>query len=501
MSDGLDELKNRLHRIHDLRAAANVLEWDQLVFMPGGGAPARGRQMATLIELAHLEQTDPEVERLIDAAEAQVAALPPDSDQAALVRVARRDFEKAIKVPPSFMAEFTSHLSAAYQVWAAARPANDYLAVMPMLERTLDFSRQMADFFPGYEHIADPLIDYSDPGMTVGSLRRLFDELRGALVPMVRQISEQLAADDGCLHAHYPQQAQLAFGRQVIKQFGYDFDRGREDLSPHPFTTSFSIGDVRITTRVRENDLSEALFGTLHEAGHGMYEQGINPDYEGLPLADGASSGVHESQSRLWENVVGRSRDFWKHFYPGLQQIFPNQLGQVPLDSFYRAINKVAPSLIRTEADEVTYNLHVMLRFDLELAMLEGRLAVKDLPDAWRARFRQDFGISPENDADGVMQDMHWFGGRIGGAFQGYTLGNVLSAQFFEAALKAHPEIEKQISGGEFGTLLAWLRTEIYALGRKYLPEELVERVTGSPMTAGPYLAYLQRKFGELYEL
>jgi carboxypeptidase Taq len=501
MSDGLDELKNRLHRIHDLRAAANVLEWDQLVFMPGGGAPARGRQMATLIELAHLEQTDPEVERLIDAAEAQVAALPPDSDQAALVRVARRDFEKAIKVPPSFMAEFTYHLSAAYQVWAAARPANDYQAVMPMLERTLDFSRQMADFFPGYEHIADPLIDYSDPGMTVGSLRRLFDELRGALVPMVRQISEQLAADDGCLHAHYPQQAQLAFGRQVIKQFGYDFDRGREDLSPHPFTTSFSIGDVRITTRVRENDLSEALFGTLHEAGHGMYEQGINPDYEGLPLADGASSGVHESQSRLWENVVGRSRDFWKHFYPGLQQIFPNQLGQVPLDSFYRAINKVAPSLIRTEADEVTYNLHVMLRFDLELAMLEGRLAVKDLPDAWRARFQQDFGISPGNDADGVMQDMHWFGGRIGGAFQGYTLGNVLSAQFFEAALKAHPEIEKQISGGEFGTLLAWLRTEIYALGRKYLPEELVERVTGSPMTAGPYLAYLQRKFGELYEL
>jgi carboxypeptidase Taq len=501
MSHILDELKSRLGRIHDLRAAANVLEWDQSVLMPTGGAQARGQQMAGLIKLAHQQQTDPELGRLIEAAEAAISSLPEDSDEAALVRVARRDFDKAVKVPPSFIAEFTGHMSATYQVWAVARPGDDFEAVCPLLEKTLNYSRQMAEFFPGYEHIADPLIDYSDPGMTVVMLRKLFDELRAALVPMVRQISEQPPADDSCLHASFPEEAQLAFGRRVIKQFGYDFDRGREDQSPHPFTTSFSLGDVRITTRVRKNDLSEALFGTLHEAGHGMYEQGINPDYEGLPLADGASSGVHESQSRLWENVVGRSRAFWEHFYPELQQVFPDQLGNVSMDAFYRAINKVARSLIRTEADEVTYNLHVMLRFDLELDLLEGRLAVKDLPEAWRAHFQQDFGISPESDANGVMQDVHWFGGRIGGAFQGYTLGNVLSAQFYDAALKAHPEIEAQIAAGDFGTLLHWLQRNIYIYGRKYLPEELVKRITGSPISAAPYLEYLRHKFGELYSM
>jgi carboxypeptidase Taq len=266
--------------------------------------------------------------------------------------------------------------------------------------------------------------------------------------------------------------------------------------------TKFSLGDVRITTRTRENDLTDSLFSTLHESGHAMYEQGICRDYEATPLANGASAGVHESQSRLWENLVGRSRGFWQHYYPQLQAAFPSQLGAVPLDNFYRAINKVQRSLIRTDADEVTYNLHVMLRFDLELDLLEGRLAVKDLPEAWRARFREDFGIAPRDDRDGCLQDVHWYGGAsIGGAFQSYTIGNILSAQLYAAAVEAHPEILQEIKRGEFGTLHTWLHDRLYRHGRKFQPDEIVRRATGEPMTIEPYIAYLRAKYGELYLL
>jgi carboxypeptidase Taq len=373
--------------------------------------------------------------------------------------------------------------------------------VQPNLEKTLDLSRQLADFFPGYEHMADPLIDFYDYGMKASTLRGLFAKLRQQLVPLVRAITAQPPADDSCLRQNFPEAGQWAFGVEVARRIGYDFDRGREDKTLHPFTTKFSIGDVRITTRVKENDLGEALFGTIHEAGHALYEQGIRTDFEGTPLAEGTSAGVHESQSRLWENIVGRSRSFWKFFYPELQAVFPDQLGSVSLDTFYRAINKVKPSLIRTEADEVTYDLHVMLRFDLELALLEGRLAVRDLPEAWRERFKADLGITPPDDSDGVLQDVHWYNGIIGGAFQGYTLGNIMNAQFFETALSAHPEIPAEMEEGEFGTLHGWLKENIYQHGSKYTATDLVERATGGPMSIEPYIRYLRTKYGELYKL
>jgi carboxypeptidase Taq len=250
---------------------------------------------------------------------------------------------------------------------------------------------------------------------------------------------------------------------------------------------------------VKEDDLGDALFSTMHEAGHALYEQGIHPDYEGTPLARGTSAGVHESQSRLWENLVGRSRGFWQCFYPQLQAVFPDQLGSVPLETFYRAINKVERSLIRTDADEVTYNLHVMIRFDLELALLEGSLAVRDLPEAWRERYRADLGIVPPDDRDGVLQDVHWYHGSIGGGFQGYTLGNILSAQFFDSAVRAHPEIPTQIAQGEFVTLHTWLKENLYQHGRKYTAPEIIERATGEPLTITPYIRYLKTKYGELY--
>jgi carboxypeptidase Taq len=371
----------------------------------------------------------------------------------------------------------------------------------PFLAKTLEMSHELADFFPGYEHIADPLIDFSDYGMKVSALRLLFDELRAQLVPLVETITSQPAADDSCLHQSFPEDAQLAFGVEVAKRLGYDFERGRQDKTHHPFTITFSIGDVRITTRAKENDLTEALFSTVHEAGHAIYEQGIDEALEGTSLADGTSSGVHESQSRLWENLVGRSKEFWEFFYPGLQSAFPDQLGAVSQDTFYRAINKVQRSLIRTDADEVTYNLHVMIRFGLELEMLEGKLLVADLPDAWRESYERDLGITPPDDRDGVLQDMHWFASSIGGGFQGYTLGNILSAQFFEGAMAAHPDIRERMRKGDFVDLHGWLTENVYRYGSKFTPPELVEKSTGGALKIEPYIRYLKSKFGELYAL
>jgi carboxypeptidase Taq len=479
-----------------------VLGWDQATYMPKGGAAARARQGATLAHLLHERATDPALGRLLDSLRAYAEGLPDDADDARLVRVARRDYEKAVRLPSDFMARWSALGSTAYDAWTRARPANDFAAMRPFLEKALDFSRRYAEYLGPYDHIADPMIDGLDEGMTVARVRTLFGELRAELVPIVRAVTEQQPADDSCLRGSFPESRQLDFSVAVIRRFGYDFERGRLDKTHHPFCTRFSSGDVRITTRVKANDLGDALFSTLHEAGHALYEQGVDGVLDGTPLGSGTSMGVHESQSRLWENLVGRSRGFWEHFYPQLADAFPEQFKAVPLETFYRAINKVERSLIRTDADEVTYNLHVMLRFDLELDLLEGRLKVKDLPEAWRTRFKADFGIAPPDDRDGCLQDVHWYGGAcVGGAFQSYTIGNILSAQLYTAAVEAHPEIPQETARGEFGTLHAWLRERLYRHGRKFQAEEIVQRATGSPMTIAPYIAYLRAKYGELYEL
>jgi len=501
MPSELEELKGRLREIDDLNMAAALLRWDQTTYMPPGGADARGRQLATLGAIAHARFTDPAVGRLLGQLESWAAALPYDSDDAALVRVARRDHDMAVKVPGSLVAEMNAHASLSYQIWTEARPSDDFSKVRAVLEKNVELSRRLADCFPGYESPADPLIAYSDYGMKAAPIRALFGELRARLVPLVQAITGRPLADDACLRKAAPEADQLAFGLEVIRRFGYDFDRGRQDKTHHPFMTKFSLGDVRITTRVREDDLTDSLFSTLHECGHALYEQGIRRDLEGTPLATGTSSGVHESQSRLWENLVGRSRGFWVHFYPRIQQVFPEQLGGVPLDTFYRAINRVERSLIRTDADEVTYNLHVMLRFDLECDLLEGRLAVRDLPEAWRSRFQKDIGIAVADDRDGCLQDVHWFSGPVGGAFQGYTLGNILSAQFMRSAVAARPGIPAAVERGEFGELHGWLRENVYQHGAKFTADELVRRVTGEPMTIEPYMGYLWRKYAPLYGL
>jgi carboxypeptidase Taq len=501
MEKKLEELKTRLSEINDLNNAAALLAWDQATYMPPGGAPARGRQLSTLSMISQQKLIDPAIGRLLDDLEPYAESLPYDSDDASLIRVTRLDYEQAVKVPPDFLGELNLHAAAGYQAWTEARPANDFRKVQPLLEKTLDYSRKLADFFPGYEHIADPLIDFADYGMKASSVRALFAELRSQLVPIVHAITAEPPADDSCLRGHFPEDQQLRFAAGVIKQLGYDFSRGRVDKTHHPFMIKFSLGDVRITTRVKEDFLGENLFSNIHESGHAMYEQGIDMSLEGTPLAGGTSAGVHESQSRLWENVVGRSRGFWEYFFPRLQAEYPEQLKGVSLETFYQAINKVERSLIRTDADEVTYNLHVMLRFDFELQLLEGSLSIRDLPEAWHERFEKDFGVTPPDDRDGVLQDVHWYSGVIGGAFQGYTLGNILSAAFFAEALKAHPDIPGQMKDGKFNTLHGWLRDNIYRHGRKFTAPELVERVTGGPISIDPYIAYLRGKYGELHDL
>jgi carboxypeptidase Taq len=495
------ELKNRLQEIDDLNSANALLNWDQATYMPPGGAAARGRQGATLGRIAHEKFTDVAVGKLLDTLQPWAETLPYDSEEASLIRLTRRNYDQSVKVPAKLVAALSEHGAAAYQTWAKARPENDFATIRPFLEKTLDYSRQIANCFPGYDHIADPLIDFADQGMKAESIRAVFADLRQQLVPIVKAITEQEPADDSCLHQTFPEDEQLAFGWKIAQDYGYDTNRGRQDKTHHPFMTKFSLGDVRITTRVKENDFNEALFSTLHETGHALYEQGIDMSLEGTPLAGGTSAGIHESQSRLWENLVGRSRGFWQHYYAKLQAAFPTQFNDVPLETFYHAINKVQRSLIRTDADEVTYNLHVMIRFDLELALLEGTLEVKDLPEAWHGRYQSDLGLQAPSDVDGVLQDVHWYGGIVGGSFQGYTLGNIFSALFYNEALKAHPDIPAQIKRGEFETLHSWLTQNIYRHGSKFTANELIERVTGGPLTIDPYIAYLKQKFGEMYNL
>ncbi|NQU11594.1 carboxypeptidase M32 [bacterium] len=499
MHPDLQKLRDRLREISDLDGTAALLHWDQATYMPPGGAPARGRQLSLLSRLSHERLTDPAIGNLLDRLESVQQSLPPDGDDARLLRLVRRQHQRAVRVPTALVAEIAAQTSTTYEIWTRARPANDFAAVRPALEQTLDLSRRLGDCYPGYTHPADPLIEESDYGMSVALLQPLFTNLRRELVPLVEQVTAQPPANSTGRRGTFPEAEQLAFSRDVVAALGYDFGRGRLDKTHHPFMTKFSLDDVRITTRVKGSDLGDALFSTIHEAGHALYEQGIRAELEGTPLGGGTSSGVHESQSRLWENIVGRSRGFWTFFYPRLQRRFPEQLGSVPLEAFHRAINRVERSLIRTEADEVTYNLHVMIRFDLELQLLDGRLAVRDLPEAWRARYQSDLGLTPPDNKDGVLQDVHWYAGLIGGAFQGYTLGNILAAQFYTAAVRARPEIPGAIARGEFNPLLSWLREHVHQHGSKFDTTELVERATGQPLTIAPYFEYLRTKFGELF--
>ena len=493
-------LREKLAELADLRASSAVLEWDQMVNMPEGAAVDRGEQIATIEKIQHIKSTSDELGQLLEDLTEYTKGLDPDSDDTRLVRVAKRNFDKQAKVPTEYVTEIARESTVAQSVWEKAKDASNFAMFQPNLERLVELRRQYADFFKPWDHVYDPLLDDFEPGMKTSEVQEIFNTIRPKQVELIKAISEKEKVDRSFLYLDFPEKKQWEFGEEVITKFGYDWEHGRQDKSAHPFTTSFGINDVRITTRVKENYLPTAMFGTFHECGHALYEMGIAQNLNRSPLADGASMAVHESQSRMWENLIGRSKQFWKHFYPRLQELFSSQLGNVSLEKFYRGINAVEPSFIRVEADEATYNLHIMLRLELEIALMEGSMAVKDAPDAWNQKCKEYLGIIPSDDAEGILQDVHWsFGGF--GYFPTYALGNLVSAQLWEKMSEEIKDIEEKIETAKFDAILAWLRENVHVHGAKYEPQELVQRVTGSKITPEPYIKYLNSKFGEIYGL
>jgi carboxypeptidase Taq len=490
------ELIRRAREAVLLESCAGLLGWDERTYMPHAGSAHRGEQMALLARLRHEMLTAPRVGELLAAVE----GAPPSDDAAANVREIRRVHDRAVKVPKELVEELARVTTRAQQVWQEARKADDFAAFRPWLEQVVRLKRQEAQAV-GYKGVPyDALLDEYEPGATTAEISRTFAALRGELVPLVQAItSSGRRPRREVLEAEFPVDRQEAFGRAAAAALGFDFGAGRLDVTTHPFCSGIGPGDCRITTRYNPRFFNEAFFGILHEAGHGIYEQGLPAEHYGTPLGSYASLGVHESQSRLWENQVGRGRPFWEHFYPRARKEFP-ALRDVTADEFYFTVNDVRPSFIRVEADEATYNLHILLRFELEQALVSGDLAPADAPGAWDERFQKSFGMEPPTDTLGCLQDIHWSFGGIG-YFPTYTLGNLYAAQFMEQARRDLGDVEADFRRGEFGRLKGWLNGTIHRHGQRYRAGELCRRVTGKALTHEPLLAYLRGKYAPLYHL
>lgn len=498
MSEKLNQLKEILGEVSDLNHAGSVLGWDQQVNMPPGGGEARGQHLATLGKMAHEKSTSDEVGRLLEDLKQEFAG--SDSDDAALVRVATRNFDKSTRVPAEFVAEHAVVTTASFEAWVEAKRKSDFSIFLPHLEKVLGLMQKYVSYFPPTDHPYDVLLDDYEPGMKTAEVKEIFDKVRPQQVKLIKAIRSARQVKADFLHKKYNEKKVWDFSEAIISKFGYDFSRGRQDKAAHPFETSFSVNDVRITNRFEPNNPLATLFSGMHESGHAMYEQGINPAYERTPLANGVSSAVHESQSRMWENLVGRSLPFWEHFFPELKKVFPAQLEGISAKTFYKAINKVEPSLIRVNADEATYNLHIMLRLELEIDLLEGNMAVKDLPEIWNTKMQDYVGITPPDDAHGVLQDIHWSAGLFG-YFPTYALGNLVSAQLWEKINKDIRDLDEQIRKGKFDSLLGWLREKVHTHGHKYDPQDLIQRVTGSKIDPAAYVRYLTKKYSDIYSL
>ncbi len=495
----LTTFRERLGEVMDLHQAASVLHWDQEVFMPPKGAAARGRQLATLSAVAHRYFTREEMGRLLD--ELTEAADQLDPDDAKLVEVTRYDYERETKLPEAFVQAFALAQSAAYEAWVKARETDSFATFQPHLEKILDLLHEKADYL-GYEGSSyNALLEEYERGMTVETLRGLFDvvaERQSALVEKI--VNAPDPPDLAWTRGPWDEDAQWTMTLRLLQDMGYDFEAGRQDRSVHPFTTSFGARDVRLTNRVSPDDLFSALHGAAHEGGHGLYEQGFQEKDGRTPLADGISLGVHESQSRMWENMIGRSLPFWEHYAPVLRDLHPGRLDGITPQQFYQAVNHVQPSLIRVEADECTYNLHVILRFEIEVALMEGEIAVAEIPEAWNAKMKQYLGLDVPSDAQGCLQDIHWSHGSLG-YFPTYALGNLYAAQLFEKILEDLPGLWDDVRAANFAPLLGWLRENVHRHGRRKTAVELIRDITGRPPAPGPYLTYLEEKYGRLYGL
>lgn len=492
----LEQLQERYGEVVDLNSAIALLHWDQEVYMPPKGAAARGRQLATLSALAHRSFTDAEVGKLLKALEADQGL---SGDARLTVSETRHDYDLATKLPESFVSAMAEEQSKAYQAWTTARAASDFKQFQPNLEKLVELLRRKADYL-GYEQSPyDALLDEYERGLTSKFLTDLFGGLatrQSALLQRIAQAGPQ--PTPAWLKQTWSEDAQWQITMRVLKDMGFDFEAGRQDKSVHPFTTNFDLQDVRVTTRLSEEEPFSALTGSIHEGGHALYEQGFLESDRRTILGQAISLGIHESQSRLWENMIGRSQPFWTHYTPLLRKYHGDKMKDVSAEDVYRAINVVEPSFIRVEADECSYNLHIILRFEIELALIEGRLAVKDVPEAWNARFKELLGLSVPSDAQGCLQDIHWSHGSMG-YFPTYALGNLYAAQLLERMEADIPELWAQVSAGNFAALLEWLRVKVHRVGRRRTATQLIEYITGLPPTPDAFLRYLEKKYHALY--
>ncbi len=494
MSKTFEQLKSRLGEVQDLRRATAVMGWDQETMMPPKGVQDRAYMLGTLEGISHELFIADETGRLLDDLAAYEDSMPSDSDEASIIRVTRRDWEKARKVTPELRAELARAAAMAQPVWAQARRTSDFDLFLPYLRKNVELTHRYVDCYDGDRAIYDVLLDDYEEGMTSAEVGEVFGVLKEELPPLIAAAAERSEGEDEFMRGPFAEDTQLEFSLGVIERFGFSHDSWRLDRSVHPFASGASPDDIRLTSRYSETDLT-SLFSAMHECGHGLYENGVDRAIARTPLGSGTSLGLHESQSRMWENLVGRGRPFWRFFYPQLQEAFPT-LRDVDAEAFYRAINRVRPSFIRVDADEVTYNLHIILRFELEQEILDGRIALEDIPEAWTARMKEYLGIDVPEDRLGALQDIHWSFNSFG-YFPTYALGNVISVQIWERVLSDLPDLDSQIEAGEFTALREWLRDKLHRHGRKYPPKEMLQKVVGGPIDPRPYVRYLKGKFAE----
>lgn len=497
MNKNFNILKNRLEKIADLNNAIAVLHWDQEVNLPENAGSTRSRQLATLSGIAHQQFTSNEMGDLLNELNTKNGL---DERQRANVNEALKSYKKKKKLPKAFVEKMSGSISKAYFAWNKAKEASNFKLFENELKELVDLSVEKAELLGFEDHIYDALLDEYEPGLKVKEVTTIFEDVKKQLVDFVKQIAAQPQVKDDWLYKNYDKQAQWNFGVDLLIQMGYDFKSGRQDLSSHPFTTSFGPSDVRVTTRINEDDFKEMTWSCIHEGGHALYEQGLLLDDYGLPTGEAISLGIHESQSRLYENNIGRSLPYWKCNYSKLQQLFPSNLSGVSVDDFYRSINKVSPSLIRTNADELTYHFHILIRFEIEKALIEGSIAVGELPEIWNEKYKQYLNIGVPNDAQGVLQDIHWAHGSFG-YFPTYSIGSFYAAQFFDKAKEDMPNLISEIEEGKLLNLLTWLRKNIHQYGKQYAADELCRKVTGNSLKFEHFMNYVKEKYGHIYDI
>jgi carboxypeptidase Taq len=498
VSKRYETYKGKMQQIADIRNAIAVLSWDQETYLPEKGAAFRGQQITSLSTIAHELFTSAELGELLESLDNDRLTL--DTVAAKNITLSLEDYRKNAKYPADFVAALSKTTNECYHSWINARKEGNYAVFQPVLGKMVELKKQEADIL-GYEgHPYNALLNEYEKGATTAMLDTIFQDVKTALTPLLRSIEQQPQVKKDFLHLRYERNSQWEFGIQLLKAMGYDMAAGRQDISAHPFTTSFSPQDVRVTTRIDENDFGNMTWSCIHEGGHALYEQGLDPASYGLPSGEATSLGIHESQSRLWENNVGRSQAFWQHHYPQLQHLFPENLGNISLRDFYKAVNLVQPSLIRTEADELTYHFHVMVRYEIEKGLLDGTYRTTELRDVWNSYYQEFLHVTVPDDTQGVLQDIHWSHGSFG-YFPTYSLGSFYAAQFFTAAQQQLPDLSGQIAKGEYGALLTWLRQQVHRHGRYYTSNELCEKITGEPLNFKYFLDYATQKFGDIYRL